>query len=165
MANETPTFDILVIHEIHKRLDVLEDMATNHSEVINSHAKEQAVLTYRHEHAKQISEKLERIVDQLHQKGEGELRATIEMIDKREERLADSIIAHKEIVLREVALQHQTLKQAIDSLQKAVDGLNQSTTERSKELDEIKRWMWTIAGSLAVVFFFADKIVAILTGT
>jgi prefoldin subunit 5 len=168
MPNEPIAFDIMLIQssiaEVHKRLDSMDVEVHTQNEVINDLGRAHAVFEYRHNEAKQISEKLEQLVDRISERGEDELRQTIEMIDKREERLAESIAAHKEIVLREVALQHQTLKQSIDSLQRAIDELVRSRTEDSKQFDAIKKWMWSLMGALAVLSFFADKIISAVVG-
>lgn len=161
-------FDILVIKSsvdsLVTKMQAIETDISRVNEVINSHAREQAVFAYRHEQAKQISDKLEQIVERINEKGEEELRATIDMIDKREGRLNDSIVSHKEIILREVALQHQTLKQSLDSLQGSIKDLVEQHKTQGKELDAVKKWMWTIAGAVGVISMFADKIFALLTG-
>ncbi len=162
------SFDILVVKNtievITSKLQCIETDISRVNEVINSHAREQAVFAYRHEQAKQISDKLEQIVDRINERGEEELRATIEMIDKREERLNDSIVSHKEIILREVALQHQTLKQAIDSLQKSITDLSDQHKEQNKTVDGMKKWMWMILGGASVLGLFTDKLVSLITG-
>ena len=111
MPAAKPTFDIPYIQssldEIQRRMEIIDETLLRQSEVVNNHAREAAVFSYRFDQAKRISDKLEELVERITQKGEDELRQTVEMIDRREERLASSLTAHKELVLRDVALQHQ----------------------------------------------------------
>jgi len=164
----TPVFDIISIQgsilDLQRRMELIDETFLRQSEVINNHAREQAVFSYRFDQAKRISDKLEDLVDRITQKGEDELRKTIEMIDRREDHLSASMQAHKELVLRDVALQHQTLKQSMDGLQKAVDELIRIRSQDALQFESIKKWMWGLMGALAVVSFFADKIISSLVG-
>lgn len=162
------TFDILLINqsigEINKQLASIKADQNTQNEVINNHSKEQAVFGYRHEQAKQISDKLEKIVERLNEKGEDELRKTIDLIDKQETRLADVIVSHKEIVLREVALQHQTLKQSIDNISKLMDDMGKKQDKATADTDFIKKWIWIAIGGVTVLSGFAPKLIALISG-
>lgn len=161
-------FDILLINqsisEIHKQIAGIKIDQNAQNEVINNHSKEQAVFGYRHEQAKQISDKLEKIVERLNEKGEDELRKTIALIDKQENRLADVIISHKDVVLRQVDLQHQTLKQSIDNISKLMDGMGKKQDKSTEDTNFIKKWIWIAIGGVSVLSGFAPKLIALISG-
>lgn len=161
MPNE-PTFDIMIIQgaltDIGRRVADIEADISTINEMINGHARVEAVFAYRHDQAKDISDKLELAVDRIIEKGEDQLQATIEMIDKREIRLTESIAAHKEAMFREIALQHQTLKQSIDHLQKSLEAIGSNQQTNAKEVETVKKWLWTLAGGLITLSLIADKI-------
>jgi uncharacterized phage infection (PIP) family protein YhgE len=163
MPDGLPTFDIMIIQsslaEMTRRVTEIETDIQRINEVINGHAREQAVFAYRHDQAKQISDKLEQIVERINERGEDELRKTIELIDTREARLADSITTHKEIVLKEVALQHQTLKQSIEQLQSSVTDLAKNLSDSAKDMLSVKKWMWTIGGGIATLVALANWVI------
>lgn len=160
------TVDTLLIQTaldvMHKRIDSLERDASVALKTAKELAASQALFEYKHETAKKVSDKLEKIVDRICDKGEDELRKTIEMLDRREAKLAENIVAHKEIILREVALQHQSLKTDITTLVRELGDLKQSTAEDRKDFVTLQKWMWGLIGAAAVMSFLGDKIVGAL---
>jgi chromosome segregation ATPase len=132
------------------------------NKVVNELGQDRALFHYKQEQARRVSDKLEQLVDRITEKGEDSLKETIDIIDKREARLAESIVAHKEIILREVALQHQTMKQSIDTLTQKMADIVSSQAEDRKSFLAIQKWAFMLMGGVGVLAAFGDKILALI---
>jgi hypothetical protein len=144
------------------RVDRITDDVGDLNKVVNELGQDRALFHYKQEQARRVSDKLEQLVDRITEKGEDNLRETIEIIDKREVRLVESIVAHKEIILREVALQHQTMKQSIDALGVEMTKIAAGQAEDRKAALAVQKWIWTLMGGLAVIAALGDKILGLI---
>jgi archaellum component FlaC len=154
----------IALDALSTRMDGLKSDINAVSNTVSEVARDQTVFEYKHDQAKRVSEKLEQIVDRITEKGEDELRKTIEMLDRREEKLTDSIVTHKEIILRDVALQHQTIQQSIANLTKEIGDIVKAQSEDRKEFATVQKWVWMLMGSLTALGLFGEKLMALITG-
>ena len=154
----------IALDAITARIDEVKTDMEAVTEAVSHIGRDQAVFEYKHDQAQRVSDKLEQIVDRISEKGEDELRNTIEMLDKREEKLTDSIVTHREVILREVALQHQTIKQSIDTLTRDLGDLAKMQSADRKEFLIVQKWMWTLAGAIGAVSILGEKILDVILG-
>jgi hypothetical protein len=162
MNSELSLLNETAIVSLTSRVDRITDDVGDLNKVVNELGQDRALFHYKQEQSRRVSDKLEQLVDRITEKGEDSLKETIDIIDKREARLAESIVAHKEIILREVALQHQTMKQSIDILTLKMAEIVATSTDDRKSFLAIQKWAFMLMGGVAVLAAFGDKILALI---
>lgn len=160
MGTQAGQTNALLQHQVdlyEKRIGTIEESVHAISTLANQLAQSHTIFDYKMDDGKRVSDRLTGIVDRMTEKGEGELRKTIELLDKREAVLNTSIVSHREIILREVEGKHMFLLKQITDLTEKVDSI-------SDDLTSMQKWVWLVMGGAATLSFLAEKVFAIFGG-
>lgn len=132
---------------IDRRLTQLESSTQTLTGLANSLATTQALYEYKHDQANRMADKLESLVEKMIKKSDDHLSRVEAMLDDREHRLNDVLLAEAKLLRMEIQTNKDNLVVHADRLLKA-----------EVKIDWMNKIVWVGTGIAMVVGFLADNL-------